>query len=149
MCRRVVASTRSRRRAAETPGLTRSAFAERLGILRDSVSRYELGRHVLSVEVLVKTAQAGGITVDGRLTGANGDPRLPSPGPGDSVATVAALSELWRDPAQRAAVRAALEAWVRGVHPSSDWGRLAVWVRQKAGQPRPRDADRDPGESPG
>jgi transcriptional regulator with XRE-family HTH domain len=100
----------------ETLGLTRAGFARKLRVTRNSVSRYELGRQVPTAAVLVRIARAGGVSLDWLLAG--DDPGAPRRArPDEWAATVAALRRVWKDPTQRAAVRAALEAWARGVTP--------------------------------
>jgi transcriptional regulator with XRE-family HTH domain len=101
------------RHVRETLGLSRSAFADRLGIPRNSVSRYELGRQTPSVAALLKIARVGGVTVDWLLAGGDGQSRMAPVG--NWPATVAALAQVWTDPRQRAAVQTALEAWAKGV----------------------------------
>jgi transcriptional regulator with XRE-family HTH domain len=101
------------RHVREQLGLTRAGFARRLRVTRNSVSRYELGHQVPTAEVLLRIAQVGGVSLDWLLAGE--DPAAPRRArPDEWAATVAALRRVWKVPAQRAAVRAALEAWARG-----------------------------------
>jgi transcriptional regulator with XRE-family HTH domain len=101
------------RHVRETLGLTRAGFARRLRVTRNSVSRYELGHQVPTAAVLVRVAGVGGVSLDWLLAGE--DPATPRRArPAEWAATVAALRRVWKDPSQRAAVQAALEAWARG-----------------------------------
>jgi transcriptional regulator with XRE-family HTH domain len=102
------------RHVRETLGLTRAGFARRLRVTRNSVSRYELGHQVPTAEVLVRVARVGGVSLDWLLAGDDAGRRARS---GEWATTVAALRRVWRNPTQRAAVQAALEAWARGVTP--------------------------------
>jgi transcriptional regulator with XRE-family HTH domain len=99
------------RQVREQLGLTRDGFARQLRVTRNSVSRYELGHQVPTAEVLVRIARAGGVSLDWLLAGDAG--RKPEGRPPEWAATVAALRRVWRTPSQRAAIRAALEAWAR------------------------------------
>jgi transcriptional regulator with XRE-family HTH domain len=101
------------RHVREQLGLTRAGFTQQLRVTRNSVSRYELGHQVPTAAVLVRIARVGGVSLDWLLAGDDaGASRRARPD--EWAATVAALRRVWRVPKERAAVRAALEAWARG-----------------------------------
>lgn len=75
------------RLSRETTGLDRSAFAERIGIHRDSLAKYETDRAVPRPPVLGAWALATGVDLGWIRTGVPTDPS-PTPGGGRSFLLV-------------------------------------------------------------
>ena len=84
-------------------GLSRPAFAARVGVTRNVVTRWEGGRNRPRAETLDRIAKVGGVSVEWLLGGSR-RPRARDGEDREWKAAVEALGKLWENPGQRRAL---------------------------------------------
>ena len=87
-------------------GLSQRAFAARVGVSRNVVTRWEAGKHGPRAARLDRIAKLGGVSVDWLLRG----DRRPPEGPREWDDAVRLLRAAWREPSRRELVRRVLRA---------------------------------------
>jgi len=84
-------------------GLPQGAFAQRIGVSRNAVIRYEGGRNRPRAETLDRIAKLGGVTDEWVLGGGRRE-RAPAGEDRQWKAAVEVLREAWQDPSRRPVV---------------------------------------------